>query len=97
MEVTEPSSLTKVRPLARHLKVQVLLGVVLLGERGVADLVVLVVRVHKVLKDSTRLPQGDAGVRVFNGRGATIGVDLSVGLALDIGYETLCLIVSDYL
>lgn len=97
MEVAEPSSLTEVRPLARHLEVQVLLGVVLLGEGGVADLVVLVVCVHQVLKDSTRLPQGDAGVRVFNGRGATIGVDLSVGLALDIGHETLCLSVLDCL
>lgn len=91
VEVAEPSSLTKVRSLARHLKVQVLLGVVLLGERGVADLVVLVVCVHQVLKDGTGLPQGDAGVWVFNGRGATVRVDLSIGLALDIGYETLCL------
>lgn len=97
VEVAEPSSLTKVRSLTRHLKVQVLLGVILLRERGVADLVVLVVCIHQVLHDGTGLPQGDAGVRVFNGRGATVGVDLSISLALDIGYETLCLGVLDNL
>lgn len=97
MKVAEPSSLTKVRSLTRHLKVQVLLSVVLLGRRGIADLVVLVVCIHQVLQDSTGLPQGDAGVRVFNGRGATVGVDLSISLALDIGYETLCLGVLDLL
>lgn len=97
MKVAEPSSLTKVGPLTRHLEVQVLLGVILLGERGVTDLVVFVVRVHQVLKDSTRLPQGNAGVWVLDGRGTTIGVDFGVGLALDIGHETLCLGMLVYL
>lgn len=97
MEVAEPSGLTKVRPLTRHLEVQVLLGVVLLGEGGVADLVVLVIRVHQVFKDSTRLPQGKAGVRVLNGRRTAIGVDFSVGFTLNIWHEPLYLGVLDHL
>lgn len=82
MEVAEPSSLTKVRPLTGHLEVQVLLGVVLLGKGGVADLVILVVRVHQVFKDSTRLPKGNAGVRVLDGRRTTIGVDFGISFIL---------------
>lgn len=97
MEVAEPSSLTKVRPLTGHLEVQVLLGVVLLGEGGVADLVVLVIRVHQILKDRTRLPQGKAGIRVLNGRRTAIGVDFSIGLTLDIWYEPLFLSALDQL
>lgn len=89
MEVAEPSSLTKVRPLTGHLEVQILLGVVLLGEGGVADLVVLVIRVHQVFKDSTRLPQGKAGIRVLNSRRTAIGVDFSIGLTLHIWHEPL--------
>lgn len=55
MEVAEPSLLAEVRALTGGLEVQPLVGFVLLRRRSVAELVIGVVGLDKVLDDGTRL------------------------------------------
>lgn len=53
-----------------------LLKVELLRRGSVAELVFLVIGSNEVLNNGTRLPKSDSSIRVFNGRGTTIGVKL---------------------
>lgn len=55
VEVAEPSLLAEVRALTGGLEVQPLVGFVLLRRRSVAELVIGVVGLDKVLDDGTRL------------------------------------------
>ena len=77
--------LAVVRPLSRHLEVQILLQVPLLGFGVERELVVLVVLFDEVLKDGARLPDGDARVWVLDGGDTAIGVDLHKRLSLGVG------------
>lgn len=56
MELSEPRCLAVIRALSGHLEVQVLLDVVLFGESGNVELVLLVVRVDEVFEDGAGFP-----------------------------------------
>ena len=53
----------------------------------------LVVGVDQILDDGARLPQRQAGVRILDGRNATIGIDIDEGFFLDDAeIDHLCII-----
>ena len=62
-----------------------LLQEVLLGSGSVCKLVLLVVLLDQVLDNGTRLPEGDASVRVFDGRCSSIDTELLVLRLLEVG------------
>lgn len=80
VEEGEPRCLSVVRALSGDLEAQPLNLDVLLGSFAVADFVIFVVLVHKVLDNSTRFPERNTSVRVVYGRDASIGIDFHVWL-----------------
>jgi hypothetical protein len=62
-----------------------LLQQVLLGSGSVCELVLLVVLIDQVLNNGTRLPEGDASVRVLNGRCSSVDTELLVLGLLEVG------------
>lgn len=62
-----------------------LLQQVLLGSGSVCELVLLVVLVNQVLDNGTRLPEGNAGVGVLNGRSSSVDTELLVLGLLEVG------------
>lgn len=85
VELAEPDRLAKVRALAGHLEVQVLLQQPLLRVSRERELVLLVVALDNVLDDGARLPQDEVVVvGVLDGRQAPVGVDLEKGRLLGV-------------
>lgn len=62
-----------------------LLQEVLLGSGSVGELVLLVVLIDQVLDNGTRLPEGDASVRILNGRCSSVDTELLVLGLLEVG------------
>lgn len=82
----EPSSLTVVWALPRHLEVKPLLGIVVLSsKRGKAELIFLVVLFDEVFEDGTGLPDRDACVGVDESGETAVGVDLFKLRCLQVG------------
>lgn len=69
-----------VRALPRHFEVLPIRLLILLRERGIAEIVLLVVGIEEILDDGARLPQRDTCVRIFQGREAAVGIDADVWL-----------------
>ena len=67
VKLVEPSRLTKVWALTARLIVQELEGLILLWRRREAQLVRFVISVDEVFNDGAGLPEGDAGIGVFDG------------------------------
>lgn len=79
----KPDILSVVGTLTRHLEVQPLLQVELLGRCGDTELVFLIIRIDDVLDDGARFPQCDASIWVLDGWQSAIWVEGGVRFLLD--------------
>lgn len=59
---------------------------ILLQECVDGQLSLLVVCINQILQDGSRLSEGDAGVGVFDGRNAAVGIDGNVRLLFNLGH-----------
>lgn len=71
--------------LPTSLKMQPALRVPLLLALGIAELVLLIVRLEQVLDDGAALPDLHARGRVFDGWDAAVGVDGLEGVFFEVG------------
>lgn len=86
VENTEPYGLSEVWTLSGHLVVQPLLRLeVLGGTSGEANGVLLIVGFDEVFDDSAGFPEGDTGVRVFDGGDTAVGVEFLEGILFHFG------------
>ena len=78
MVIAEPHRLAKVGSLSRGLKVQPLVGCVIIHHVRcwVRNFVFLVVRVDQVGDNGSRLPKSNASVRIMNGGDSAIGINI---------------------
>lgn len=60
-----------------------------------SELVLLVIRLLKILEDGTRLPKGEASVRIFNGRNPTIRVDVNEWFLMRLAQLDQFMVVRD--
>jgi len=78
------NTLSKVRPLSRHLEVEPLLDEEFLGGAVEAQRVLGVVCLGEVFDDGTRLPQVDTGIWVLDGRNTSIDAEGLIWIFLQI-------------
>jgi hypothetical protein len=95
VEFLEPRCLAEVRALAADLEGDPLLDVVLFRKRVVAESAFLVVGIGEVLDDCGGFPERDAGVGVFDGGDAAVGVDLLERWLLQVGHVHVLGLVGD--
>lgn len=72
----EPAALTVIGSLAAHLELEELVAEVAVDDIVKCEALLRVVLLDEVLVDGSRLPKGETGVRVFDGRDAAVGVDV---------------------
>lgn len=86
MEHTEPNGLSEIRALSRHLVVQPLLRLEILGgASGEANGVLLIVGFDEVFDDSAGFPERDTGVGIFDGGDTAVGVEFLEGVLFHFG------------
>lgn len=72
-----------------------MLQLILFRRRGVCEFILLVVFFDEVFEDGAGFPQCDAGVGVFDGRGAAVGAQLLVLGLLEVGEVPELVLVGD--